>query len=172
MIGHSYLFRMKRFRARFQSFWTQEKRCRAHHTSRVPHFSRTLREVGFHNPQPSPPLLVWNGHSCPLPLTLIVILVRSGRRLPHFSRTLREVGFHNSQPHGISIPPKIAPQVQRWKSGASAPRNAHTIRNRASALVDFGCKHFLIARPAGKRKARPCKPPHGSGGFVSKARGS
>jgi hypothetical protein len=80
--------------------------------------------------------------------------------VPHFSRTLREVGFHNSQPHGISIPPKIAPQVQRWKSGASAPRNAHTIRNRASALVDFGCKHFLIARPAGKRKARPGKPPH------------
>jgi hypothetical protein len=97
---------------------------------------------------------------CPLPLTLILILMWSGRRVPHFSRTLREVGFHNSQPNGISIPAENAPQAQRWKSGTSAPRNAHTIRNRASALVDFGCKHFLIARPAGKRKARPGKPPH------------
>ena len=32
--------------------------------SRVPHFSRLLREVGI--------LIAWDGHSCPSPSTLIV----------------------------------------------------------------------------------------------------
>jgi hypothetical protein len=56
-------------------------------TSRVPHFSRIVREVGFHtNIHPKdfrhPLQLVWNGHSCPLPsklisiLTLILILIQ------------------------------------------------------------------------------------------------
>jgi hypothetical protein len=47
----------------------------------VPHFSRALREVGFHKRQPlvisnskARVLIVWDGHSCGSPLTLTLIL--------------------------------------------------------------------------------------------------
>jgi hypothetical protein len=56
-------------------------------------------------------LFVWNGHSCPLPLTLILNFDSDSGWVPHFSRPLREVGFHNSQPHGILIPAKGSPPV-------------------------------------------------------------
>jgi len=50
--------------------------------------------------------LVWNGHSCPLPLTLILDFDSDSGWVPHFSRPLREVGFHNSQSHRSLIPAK------------------------------------------------------------------
>ena len=41
-------------------------------------------------------LLVWNGHSCPLPLTLILNSpVPSKKWVPHLSRPLRKVGTAN-----------------------------------------------------------------------------
>jgi hypothetical protein len=37
---------------------------------------------------------MWNGHSCPLPLTLILLLNFTPCRVPPPSRILRRVGFH------------------------------------------------------------------------------
>jgi hypothetical protein len=41
---------------------------------------------------------VWNGHSCPLPLTLILMLTLTSKWVPHFSRPLREVGDGSRRP--------------------------------------------------------------------------
>jgi hypothetical protein len=53
----------------------------------VPHFSRFLREVGFHEP-----------HSLALLLRRLFV---NNQRVPHFSRSLREVGFH--EPHPLAL---------------------------------------------------------------------
>jgi len=57
--------------------------------SRVPHFSRPLREVGIltvsdGHSSPSPlTLIVWSGHSCPLLLTLLLVLLGKGTVSSH-----------------------------------------------------------------------------------------
>ena len=106
-------------------------RCFDQTARRVPHFSRALCAR-------SGALLVWSGHSCPLPLTLTLILTSlppvippgagapakaEWRACPALPKPERGRGGSRREPPVLLRP---------WKSGASAPRKISS-GTRASA---------------------------------------
>ena len=61
-------------------------------------------------------LPVWNGHSCPLLLTLILTLTLptpTRKWVPHFSRPLREVGTTNACSIAVDVVVAFARATQR-----------------------------------------------------------
>src|ERR1022692_2634410 len=68
------------------------------------------------------PLLVWSGHSCPLPLTLILTLIS---------------------------PERVRPCAIPWKSGASTPRQAPKPGTRLQPLRYAPRAHSVIPTGAG-----------------------
>jgi hypothetical protein len=74
-------------------------------------------------------LPVWNGHSCPLLLTLILTLTLptpTRKWVPHFSRPLREVGTTNACSIAVDVAVASSRAQPFFRRSEGSPAHRHT----------------------------------------------